>query len=122
MEKRLVLVIQPTSYGTRLLMTAGTDEVLRAELPIPLQADHRAAATLIEGLALWYQRPVSVVLCADAAATSSALCLCDGFGFGKTGLHFTVQVRERGRRRAGRRLAGPGRFGELRALCLGGAA
>ena len=121
MDDKLRMVIRPSLQSTRLLMTSGPHEVLRAELPWPCHAHHRAAATLIVGLALWFQRPVSVVLCADAEASSSALCLCDGFGFGVHSVHYSVEVRERGRRR-GRRLGGPGSFGELRTLLLAGAA
>ena len=47
----------------------------------PIRTAHpRAAATLLEGLALWHQRPLSVVLSADDADDGSALGLCDALG------------------------------------------
>jgi hypothetical protein len=42
--------------------------------------------------ALWLQRPLSVVLCADAEERSSALGLCDGLGIGRETLHDEVEV------------------------------
>ena len=85
----------------------------------------RSASTnepLLEGLALWHQRPLCVVLCADAEGPISALGLEDALGFGVRNLHFEVEValRNRGHRRRARRLAGLGSFGYLRQLCLEG--
>ncbi len=69
--------------------------------------------TLLEGLSLWLQRPLSVVLCADAEETSSALGLCDGFGIGRETLHYEVEVVDPRRRRHGL-----GSFRDLRQLSL----
>jgi hypothetical protein len=82
-------------------------------------AHPRAAATLLEGIALWHQRPLSVVLSADASDDGSALGLCDALGFGRT-LHYEVAVamtEGRGRRRR-RDLRGLGDFRDLRQLAL----
>jgi len=65
-------------------------------------------------LSLWLQRPLSVVLCADAGETSSALGLCDGFGFGHETLHYEVEVIDPRLRR------GLGSFSDLRQLSLRG--
>ena len=54
------LLLKPTSTSTRLLMTYGEDEILRAVLPPPPQLHPRVAPTLCEGLSLWYQRPLSI--------------------------------------------------------------
>jgi hypothetical protein len=88
--------------------------MLRAALPPPGVAHPRAASLLLEGLSLWMDRPLSVVLCADAGGDSSALGLCDGFGFGNENLHYSVEVIERGRRPS------MGTFRDLRQLSLGG--
>ena len=57
--------------------------VMRAVLG-PTTASHpRAAATLMEGLALWHQRALSVVLCADDADDGVAMHLCDALGYGR---------------------------------------
>ncbi len=103
------LVIKPTSLKTRLLMTWGDEDVMHAQLPPASQVHPKAAPTLLEGLSLWLGRPLSVVLCADAEGTSSALQLCDGFGFGTTTVHYEVEVVDPRLRRRGL-----GRFRDLR--------
>jgi hypothetical protein len=93
------MVVKPSPLATRVLLTYGDDEVMRAALP-PARAVHpRAAPTLLEGLSLWLGRPLSVVLCADAEESSCALGLCDGFGFGLTTLHYEVDVVDARRQR-----------------------
>lgn len=104
-------IIRPSRDQTRILLHMGSHELLRACLPPPgAAADRRAAKSLLEGLSLWIGRPLSVVLVADARANSSALDLCDGFGFGNECAHYEVEVVEPGRRR------GMGSFHELRQL------
>lgn len=98
---------------TRLYLTWGETELLRAALPPPGAQHPSAAPTLLEGLSLWLQRPLSVVLCADAEGTSSALGLCDGFGIGCETLHYEVEVFDPRRRRRG-----IGSFSDLRQLSL----
>ena len=68
---------------------------------------------MLEGLSLWLQRPLSVVLYADAEETSSALGLCDSFGIGRETLHYEVDVLDPRRRRRGL-----GSFHDLRQLSL----
>jgi hypothetical protein len=109
------LLIKPSPTTTRLLATFGEHEILRTVLPPPPQAHPRAAETLLEGLSLWLQRPLSVVLCADAQGTSSALGLCDGFGFGRSTMYYQVEVVDPTRRRRGL-----GSFRDLRQLDLRG--
>lgn len=75
----------------------------------------RSAPTLLEGLALWLQRPLSVVLCAADEDDSSALGLSDGFGFGHQSVHYDVEVVN-----PAQRLAGLGSFADLRRLRLRG--
>jgi hypothetical protein len=108
------LLCKPSSETTRLYLTYGGDELMRAVLPPPGAQHPTAAPILLEGLSLWLQRPLSVVLYADAQDTSPALGLCDGFGFGRTKVHYEVEVLDP---RRARRL---GSFRDLRQLALRG--
>ena len=120
--ERLTVTMQPLRGETRLLAMAGRDEVMRAILG-PTTASHpRAAATLMEGLALWHQQALSIVLCADVEACSSATRMIDDLGFGTRTVHYDVEVALRAHRRRGRRIHGLGNFGDLRQLCLEGVA
>ena len=119
MSDTITVTIAPELDRVRILATTPTHDVLKAVLG-PVRAAHpRAAATLLEGIALWHQRPLSVVLSADASDDGSALGLCDALGFGRT-LHYEVAVamtEGRGRRRR-RDLRGLGDFRDLRQLAL----
>jgi len=118
--ERLVVTMDPLPQETRLLVMAGRDELMRAVLG-PTTASHpRAAATLMEGLALWHQQAISVVLCADVEVCSSATRMLDALGFGERTVHYEVEVALRDLRRRGRRIRGLGNFRDLRQLCLTG--
>lgn len=87
----------------------------------PATATHpRAAATLLEGLSLWHQQALSVVVCVDDEASSSATRMFDDLGFGLKTVHYEVEVAFRAHPRRGRRLHGLGNFADLRTLCLEG--
>ena len=110
------LLLKPTLETTRLYLTVGGNELLRAVLPPPGASLHpRSAPTLLEGLALWLQRPLSVVLYAVDGDDSSGLGLSDGFGFGYQTVHYDVEVVDPVRRRRGL-----GSFADLRRLQLRG--
>lgn len=112
---KLTVVIRPERWRTQLLATCGGEEVLKAVLAAPTDAHRRAAPTLLEGLALWYQRPLGVVLCLGEVREGAALALCDDFGVGERTLHYHVDVRRRQRPQvAAPRLAGVGDFRALR--------
>jgi hypothetical protein len=121
MDSRKV-VIAPTTQWTRILVSDGPDEILRAILPPPSQVRHeRAAATLLEGLSLWLDATLPVVLCVDAQQASFCLGLTDEMGLGTHRVFYRVAVSERGRRRRrGTRIRGVGAFGDLRQLRLDG--
>lgn len=75
------VVLSPTSKWTRILVSHGPDELLRAILPPPSQVRHeRAAATLLEGLALWLDSTLPVALSVDAREASFCLGLTDALG------------------------------------------
>jgi hypothetical protein len=119
-QERLMVTLDPRASGTRILVMEGRDERLRAVLG-PAHGTHpRAAATLLEGLALWHQMPLSVALCVDDRESCSALRLYDALGEGVRSVHFDVGIVARDRPARGRHLAGLGRFGDLRRLTLGG--
>jgi hypothetical protein len=117
---RLTVTLDPRRGETRVLMMEGRDERLRAVLGPARAAHPRAATTLLEALALWQQRAVSCVLCADVEEPSSALRLTDGLGLGERSIHFEVEVALRAHRRRARHLATLGDFRDLRQLCLEG--
>jgi len=113
MEK-LTVVIQPALGRTRLLATCGSEEILKAVLAPAAQAHGRAAPTLLEGLALWCQRPAGVVLSLGELRDGAALGLCDEFGFGGRTLHYHVDVCRQHPVVPRPRLAGVGDFRALR--------
>jgi hypothetical protein len=112
-----MITILPEASQTRILATVDGQEVLKAVLPPAHTAHPMAARTMLEGLALWHQQRLCVVLCADERDTGSfALGLLDALGFGERSLHFDVAVVPRGRRVHYRRIVGLGDFSELRRL------
>jgi hypothetical protein len=115
MEK-IMVTIAPERDRTRVLVMSGLDEMMRAVLGPASQSHPRAAATLLEGLALWHQRALTVVLYVEGTSSSSGLELCDGLGFGYPSVHYEVGVAVREHRRRGARLGGLGDFRELREL------
>jgi len=113
-------VVSPSSKWTRLLLTDGPDELLRAVLPPPALVRHeRTVPTLLEGLSMWLDRSLLVVLSADDEEFGYHLGLTDEMGIGTRSLYYRVEVAERvHRRRRGRRIAGVGDFSDLRQLRL----
>jgi hypothetical protein len=97
------LLLVPSGTRTRLVLTQGPREGLRAVLPPLTHVRHgRAVTTLLEGLALWLDAPVRVALCAEASGTTYWLGLTDARGSGTRGLFHEVQLlAPRGKRQAG---------------------
>jgi hypothetical protein len=120
MQMRYQVVIAPSATRTRVLVTDGSDELLRAILPSPSQLRHeRATITFLEGLALWLDAKLHVVLSVDAKEAGFCLGPTDEMGVGVRSLFFDVEVRDRrARRRPGRRIRGVGDFVDLRQLRL----
>ena len=119
MLDKITVTIAPERDRVRILARAGAQDLLKAVLG-PAQSTHpRAAATLLEGLSLWHQQALSVVLLAADSSDGSALCLCDGLGFGQRSVHYEVGIATRESRRRGRGiLPGLGDFRDLRQLTL----
>lgn len=112
----IVVTLAPEREKTRVLMTGGERDLLRAVLPSPHLAHPRAAQTLLEGLALWHQAQLSVVLLADEVDRSSAaMSLCDALGYGERTLYYEVAMAVRPeRRRKRRQVEGVTSFHDLR--------
>lgn len=117
---RLTVTMDAGPRETRLLVMEGRDERLRALLGPATETHPRAAVTLLEGLALWHQRPLAVALYVDERASSSAMHLYDGLDMGARSVHFEVVVVPRASRAGGHRIGGFGRFADLRQLALEG--
>ena len=114
------VVLSPSSKWTRVLVRHGPDELLRAILPPPSQLRHaRAASTFLEGLSLWLDTTLPVVLSVDAREAGACLGLTDELGIGARSVFYRVEVVERARRRrSGTRIQGVGDFADLRQLRL----
>ena len=114
------VAIIPSAARTRVLLTEGPDELLRAVLPSPSQLQHeRAVISFLESLALWVNAKLHVVLSVDAREAGCCLGLTDELGVGVRSLFFDVEVRDRrARRRRGQRIRGIGDFADLRQLRL----
>jgi hypothetical protein len=112
-------MLSTSTSRTRLLLLDGQDELMRAALPPGQLLRHRTAAkTLLEGIALWLDARVSVVLSADEAESSYYLDLVDELGMPTQSVYFDVRLVERAARRRPRRLHGVSDFSDLRQLSL----
>jgi len=113
------VTVAPEPTRVRLLATTPKGELMRAVLGPTSRMHPRAAATLLEGLALWQQQALSVVLYADVSADGCAMGLLDALGGGIRTLHYEVEVALRDARRPGR-LGGVGNFRDLQQLARAG--
>lgn len=116
MPHPITVTIAPEPTRVRILATQGELDILKAVLAPAASTHPRAAATLLEGLSLWYHQTLSVVLCADGSADSFGMGLCDALGFGSRQLHYDVGIAAAPRRRSRRQLSGLGDFRDLRQL------
>ncbi len=114
---RITVVIAPEPTRVRILARHGGHDIMKAVLGPAEQAHPRAAATLLEGLALWHQQALGVVLCAADPYAGCALGLCNALGFGEQNVHYDVGIARIGARR--QTLRGVGDFRDLRQLNLG---
>ena len=113
-------VIVPTTMQTSVLVSHGPHVLVRALLPAPSRARHeRAATTFLEGLSLWLDTKLRVVLCVDARAAGFCLGLTDEMGRGIRSVFYEVEVRAPGaHHRCEQRIRGSGDFAELRQQCM----
>ncbi len=108
----LVMTIAATARETRVLLTQGPDEVLKARLRAVATPAHRFAGPMLcESMALWHDQRVRAVVSAESEQVLFALGLCDGLGVARATLHYVVQplfMDDPPRR--GQRLSGLGNF------------
>jgi hypothetical protein len=119
-QMKYTVVMIPSPTRTRVLLSHGSDELMRALLPSPSQMRHeRSAVTFLEGLSLWFDARLRVVLSVDAREAGFCLGLTNELGVGFSSLYFDVEVHDRrARRRRGQRIRGIGDFSDLRQLQL----
>lgn len=111
----VVAVLLPNHAETKILVTRDGTEILHAVLGPPSQMHPQAAVRLLEGLALWFERTVHVVLCATDQCDGSYLSLADTFGVGTNRLHYDVEIVPlHNARRPALRMGHRGDFGDLR--------
>lgn len=115
----LLVTLNASPTRTRLLAMDGSRELMRAVLGPVHSSDRLAAAMLLEGLALWHRRPLSVALCVGERDGSSSAHLFGAFQMASPALDYTVGVvlhDPPGTDPAGK---GLGPFGDLRSVCRG---
>lgn len=118
MTTRPIAILKTSERSTRMLIRLGDDDVMKAILPPPPSSPHpRAMATLLEGIALWHQAPVRVVLAAADLDAWYKHGLVDDTWATVDAVHYTVEVRYPDEVR--QRIEGLGSFRDLRQLALG---
>src|SRR5690349_2211891 len=113
-----IVTLTTSSKGTRVRVTHGADELVRGILPSAVDRE-RAVATFVDGLALWLDRTLLVVVSVAAAEAGSCDRLLDEMALGGRDQLCRVEVRERGGRpRRGARIPGVTSGADVRQLCL----
>jgi hypothetical protein len=112
------LTVLPSQRQTRILLTQGPDELLRAALPPLEQVRHQRAVTaLFEALSLWLDGRLCVAWCAAVPESSFSFDVTDELGSPRSTVFYEVRVLPAKAPRP-RRLGGVGDFGELHQLRL----
>jgi hypothetical protein len=89
---QMTATVRITPDETRILVSDETGDRLIARLPA-LHSGHRwALRALLESLALWSQRRLRVVLCANDSCDWQSLGLADAFEFASDSLHLDVAI------------------------------
>jgi len=117
---KYIVTISTKNNMTRLLLTQGGDELLRARLPPPASVYYEnAVRNVLQGLSMWLNHKLHVVLSVDAEEAFYCLGLTDGLGFGERHVFFDVDVKVyQSRARRGARIRGLGDFSDMRQLLL----
>jgi hypothetical protein len=92
MDTPITVTMKVTEEQMTLLVKDGPHERLVGRLGSPMAIHRLALMTILEGLAMWFQRRLRVVLVADSEQIESWTGLVDGYGFGLRTLHFEVEV------------------------------
>jgi len=113
---RATVRMRLTTSATRVLVTDRYGrEVLKAQLPAATAAHRLATRTLLEGLSLFCDARLRVVVSAESEELSCAQGLSDGFGFGADTLHYEIDIAPS----ASERRRGMGSFRDVRRLRAG---
>ena len=113
-------VLYPIARWTRLRMSHGPDELLRVIVPPPAQVRHETTAPILEGLSLWLDAQLAVVLSVDARSAGCCLGLTRELGAGDRSVFHRVEAAGRDRRRRrGACIPGVGDLAGLRQLRSG---
>src|ERR1041384_1726510 len=82
-QMKYTVVMVPSATRTRVLVSHGTDELLRAILPPPSAIRYQEAAlALLQGLSLWLDEKLRVVLSVDEREAGACLRLDGPRGLG----------------------------------------
>ena len=116
---QITVTISSSTRQTKLLLTDGSDQLMKAILPPGHHAQHpRAMQTFLEGLSLLLGHSFRVVVSAADLEGTSLLGLTDDFGCSHPSVFYNVEVVEPTRRRSAKQIAGVGEFRDLRQLRL----
>jgi len=106
-----------TESTTRILVTDPSGQaILKARLSPASQAHKLAARTLLEGIALYCNARLHVVLSAESEELSFVQGLSDRLGYGDDTVHYKVEILPSRMER--RRLGSLGSFRDVRRLTL----
>jgi hypothetical protein len=104
MKTLVRLSAEPTQ--TRVLITQGPNDIGKVILPPSSSAHPRAIATVLEGLSLYMNERLGVVLSVDEwSASSSSHGLLDALGYGQPSVFYEVAVAARLSRASRKRTA-----------------
>src|ERR1700693_5223877 len=105
------VTLVPSETRTRLLLTRGQDELLRAELPPFSEVKNEQAVTkLLEGLSLWMDQQLCVALYAAEQERSFRLGLLDELYAGTRSVFYAVEPLDTGAPRRPKRIGRTGDF------------
>lgn len=116
---QITVTISTSNRQTKLLLTEGSDQLMKAILPPSHHARHpRAMQTFLEGLALLLGHSFRVVVSAADLEGTSLFGLTDDFGVSQPNVFYSVEVVEPTQRRGAKQTTGVGDFRDLRQLSL----
>lgn len=106
--KDLTVVLAPDRIRTRILVKSPHHEVLRAALPSVQSPDNPGIPRFLEGLSMWTEQRLFVVLVADEQSNSSCGATYEALADGRS-FYYEVGVAVRPRRRRTPSASAPGR-------------
>jgi hypothetical protein len=86
------VTIRATDRQLRIRVEQRHNDLLVAQLGPTMFGDRRSLPCMLEGLAVWFQQRLCVVLYAASEAIASSTGLVDDLGCGLSTLHFIVDA------------------------------